>query len=184
MSDELVELIDGVRAGRADALDRLFTRLYDEFKSQAHRLLRVDPRQTCCTTELVNETWLRLNGRAIAAESEAHFFNVAARAMRQVLIDRARHRAAGKRGDGERPLTLCAAADVAADEPFDVLVLDRAMGGLARIDADLAQLAELHVFGGLGIAEIARLRGTSERTVFRDWRAARMALMKLIESGI
>jgi RNA polymerase sigma factor (TIGR02999 family) len=183
-SADIEALLDGVRSGRAEASDRLFAMLYEDFRVQARVLLRVGPRQTMCTTELVNETWLRLNGRALSVESRHHFFNLAARAMRQLLIDRARLRGAEKRGDGGEPLTLGAASDVAADEPFDVLALDRVMVDLASVDPALAQLAELHVFGGLGIAEIAGLRGVSERTVFRDWRTARMFLLRFIaEAG-
>jgi RNA polymerase sigma factor (TIGR02999 family) len=175
------ELIEGVRSGRAEASDRLFVLLYDEFKSRARVLLRAGPRQTICTTELVSETWLRLSGKALPVESRLHFFNLAARAMRQVLIDRARSRQADKRGLAREPLTLGAAAGVSAETPFDVLALDRVMGELAQVDAQLAQLAELHLFGGVEIAEIARMRGVSERTVFRDWRTARMFLVKFID---
>lgn len=179
-SDGIDTLIDGVREGVPGAADRLFAMLYEEFREQAHMLLRIGPRHTLCTTELVNETWLRLSGRALSVESRRHFFNVAACAMRQLLIDRARHRGAEKRGEGEDALTLRAAADVAADEPFDVLALDRVMTELARVDPALAELAQLHVFAGLGTAEIAELRGVSERTVFRDWRTARMFLLRFI----
>lgn len=177
---DIEALLDGVRHGDAAATDRLFGLLYEDFRSQAHRLLRVGPRQTLCTTELVNETWLRLKGRTLAVEDRRHFFNLASRAMRQLLIDRARSRAADKRGEGGEALTLGAASDVVADEPFDVLALDRVMGELAATDAALAELASLHLFGGLGFAEIAELRGVSERTLFRDWRAARMFLLRFI----
>lgn len=177
------ELLDGARQGQADATDRLFALLYDELRGQAHRLLRIGARQTLCTTELVSETWLRLSGRTMPAESRRHYCNLVARAMRQLLIDRARLRQAGKRGDGGEPLTLSAAADVAADEPLDVLALDRVMGALAATDPLLAELAGLHLFGGLGFAEIAQLRGVSERSVFRDWRAARMFLLRYMEAG-
>ncbi len=182
-SNDIGELLDRVRVGDAEASDRLFALLYEDFRSQARMLLRVSPRQTWCTTELVNETWLRLNGHALSVDSRVHFFNLAARAMRQVLIDRARHRAAEKRGDGEEIFTLRAADDVAAEDPFDVLGLDDAMRELARVDPDLAGLAELYLFGGLTTAEIAHLRAVSERTVFRDWRTARMFLTKVIRES-
>ena len=177
---DIEHLLDGVRNGRTEASDRLFALLYDEFRSQAHLLLRVGSRQTLCTTELVSETWLRLNGRALSVESRRHFFNLVSQAMRQLLIDRARLRNAEKRGDGGEPLTLGAASDAVAEEPFDVLALDRVMNELAKTDPQLAELAGLHLFGGLGFAEIAELRGVSERTVFRDWRAARMFLLRYI----
>ncbi|HVH35409.1 MAG TPA: ECF-type sigma factor [Tahibacter sp.] len=176
------ELLAGARQGQTDAADRLFALLYEELRAQAHLVLRIGARQTLCTTELVNETWLRLSGRALPVESRRHYCNLVARAMRQLLIDRARLRQADKRGDGGEPLTLSAAADIAADEPLDVLALDRVMGALTAADPLLAELAGLHLFGGLGFAEIAELRGVSERTVFRDWRAARMFLLRYMDA--
>jgi len=178
--DKINALIDAIQGGDAAASDRLFGLLYEEFRDKAHVLLRVGPKQTLCTTELVNETWLRLHGRVQPVENRAHFCNLAARAMRQVLIDRARHRNAEKRGDGVPSLTLCAADDVQGEDPFDVLALDQVMTALARIDPGLAELAQLHLFGGLSISEIAELRGTAERTTFRQWRTARMYLVKSI----
>lgn len=179
MSDDQIEaLIAALQAGEADAADRLFELLYAQFKSKAHILLRVGPRQTLCTTELVNETWVRLHGRTLPVASRTHFCNLAAQAMRQVLIDRARHRNAEKRGDGAEALTLRAADDVQGDDPFEVLALDQVMTALARVDARLAEMAQLHLFGGFSIIEIAELTGTSERTAFRQWRTARMFLVK------
>jgi len=175
-------LVAAVRAGDPGAADRLFALLYEDFRAQAHLLLRLGPRHTLCTTELVNETWLRLSGRSLPVADRVHFFNTAARAMRQLLIDRARHRHADKR-DGGEALTLRAAVDVAAEDPFDVLALDRVMADLDRVDAGLAELAQLHLFGGLDMADIAELRGVSERTAFRDWRAARMFLLRFINEA-
>lgn len=179
-SSQFSVLIDRIRAGESAASDELFALLYAEFRSKAHRMLHFGPRQTLCTTELVNETWLRLHGRVQPVENRAHFCNLAARAMRQVLIDRSRNRSADKRGEGITPLTLCSADDVQAEQPFDVLALDSVMTELARIDAGLAELAQLHLFAGLSIVEIAELRGIPERTAFRHWRTARMYLVKTI----
>lgn len=179
-AEPITQLLDAMRAGVPDASDRLFARLYEEFKSKAHVLLRVGPRQTLCTTELVNETWMRLHGRIAPVENRAHFCNLAARAMRQVLIDRARYRNAEKRGDGAEVLTLRAADDVHADDPFDVLALDQLLTELARVDPQLADLAQLHLYGGLAMSEIAEIQGISERTAFRQWRTARMYLIKSI----
>jgi RNA polymerase sigma factor (TIGR02999 family) len=180
--DAIAALIQALRQGDASAGEQLFALLYREFHAQAHRLLRRGPRQTWCTTELVNETWLRLRGRQLAVENRAHYVNLAAKAMRQVLIDHARERAADKRGQGQHAFTLGAADEMAADEPVDLLALDRVMRELEAADPALAELAELHLFAGLGMAEIAELRGVSERTVFRDWRTARMFLIRFIEA--
>lgn len=172
-------LIGAIRSGEPGASDRLFALLYEDFRKQARVLLRLGHTHTLCTTELVNETWLRLSGRSLSVADREHFFNIAAQAMRQLLVDRARRRHADKREGGEA-LTLGAAQEIAADEPFDVLALDRVMRELEAVDPRLAELAQLHVFGGAGIDEIARLRGVAERTVFRDWRAARMFLLRFI----
>ncbi|MBK9494625.1 MAG: hypothetical protein IPO08_08785 [Xanthomonadales bacterium] len=181
MSNESIDtLLDDLRGGGADATDRLFAVLYAEFHAKAHLLLRGGSRQTLCTTELVNETWMRLQGKKLQAETRVHFFNIASLAMRQVLIDRARARQADKRGDGLLPLTLGAASEVASDEPFDVLVVDRVMSNLNEVDSKLAEIAQLHLFGGLGFVEIAELLGSSERTIFRQWRTARMYLITMI----
>lgn len=179
-ADPIDKLLDDLRDGVGDAASRLYGLLYEEFRSKAHLMLRAGGRQTLCTTELVNETWLRLQGRQLRAETRVHFFNIAALAMRQVLIDRARARQADKRGDGLLPLTLGAATDVASDEPFDVLAVDRVMSGLESVDPKLAEIAQLHLFAGLSFVEIAELLGCSERTIFRQWRMARMCLVRLI----
>lgn len=179
-SADIPSLIEAARAGDGGAGDRLFALLYDEFRARAHSLLRAGPRQTLCTTELVNETWLRLHGHRLPVESRAHFCNLAARAMRQVLIDRARARQADKRGDGIVPLTLRAADEVPGEDPFEVLLLDQLLTQLQQLDPTLAEIAQLHLYGGLSVAEIAPLLGLAERTAFRRWRTARMFLVKSV----
>lgn len=179
--ETLHPLLQRAADGDPAANDALFGLLYDDFKQRAHAVLRLGDRNTLCTTELVNEAWLRLRGHPISAASRAHYCNIAARAMRQVLVDRARARHAVKRGDGLEPLSLSAASDVAGDDPFDVLALDQVMERLHEVDARLAEVASLYLFAGLSSAEIAELRGVSERTVFRDWRTARMFLMRFME---
>jgi RNA polymerase sigma factor (TIGR02999 family) len=179
-TDPIDQWVGALQAGDPQAPDRLFELLYEQFKSKAHVLLRVGPKQTLCTTELVNETWMRLRGHRLPVESRTHYCNLAAKAMRQVLIDRARHRNAEKRGDGIQALTLRAADDVQGEDPFEILMLDQVMTALAHVDPRLAELAQLHLFGGLSIVEIAELTGTSERTTFRQWRTARMFLIKTI----
>lgn len=182
-ADPVDALLDDLRDGVADAAGRLYALLYDEFHRKAHFLLRTGARQTLCTTELVNETWLRLHGRPMQAATRVHFFNIASLAMRQVLIDRARARQAAKRGDGLLPLTLAAVSETEGEQPFDVLAVDQVMDALGRVDPRLLEIAQLHLFGGLRFTEIAELLGSSERTVFRQWRMARMYLVTLIQDG-
>lgn len=178
-TDPIAELLERIRGGDGGASDRLFALLYDEFHRKAHQLLRIGPRQTLCTTELVNETWLRLRGHGIPVDSREHFAHLAARAMRFVLIDRARQRQALKRGEGEAPLEL-GTLDAGGDDPFEVLALADTLSELARIDLELARIAELHLFGGYSIIEIGELRGIPERTAFRRWRTARMFLVRAL----
>ena len=168
-------------AGDAAASNALFSLLFDEFKSRARAVLRLAPSNTLSTTELVSETWLRLNGRRFSAADRQHYFNIAARAMRQVLIDRARIRQAQKRGHDSPQITLGGIDDVVGDDPLSLLIVDQAMTSLATIDAELAELAALYLFAGMNAAEIAELRGVSERTVFRDWRTARLYLLQALE---
>lgn len=181
--DPVDTLLDDLRDGVADAASRLYALLYQEFHRKAHFLLSAGARQTLCTTELVNETWLRLHGRPMQAATRVHFFNIASLAMRQVLIDRARARQAAKRGEGLPPLTLNAISGVGEDQPFDVLAVDQVMHALERVDPKLMEIAQLHLFGGLRFKEIAELLETSERTVFRQWRSARMYLVMLVQEG-
>jgi RNA polymerase sigma factor (TIGR02999 family) len=184
VADPIDTLLDDLRDGAADAASRLYALLYDEFHRKAHFLLRTGARQTLCTTELVNETWLRLQGKPMQAATRVHFFNIASMAMRQVLIDRARARQTAKRGEGLLPLTLSAISETADDQPFDVLAVDQVMNALERVDPKLLEIAQLHLFGGLRFKEIAELLGASERTVFRQWRSARMYLVMLIQEGV
>ncbi len=174
------DLIAAARGDRA-ARDRAFATVYAELKRLAHAQLGRGRADTLSTTGLVHETYLKLNRAAqLEARDREHFFSLAARAMRQVLVDRARVAAAAKRPDGalRRTLDGDGAIELAAVETAgaDLIDLDRALTALAALDPRLAEVAELHFFAGLEFAEIAALREASERTVFRDWRKARAIL--------
>ena len=167
--------------GSAEARDQLFAAVYEDLRQRAHRLLRQSEGATLSTTALVHETYLKLAGGRLAPQDRAHFHAIAASAMRQVLLNAVRDRAAAKRGGEALCVTLGAAGGLAepdASNAPDLLALDAALTALAREDARLAQVVELHFFGGLGFAEIAELMALSLRTVARDWRAAR-ALLRL-----
>ncbi|HMN34661.1 MAG: ECF-type sigma factor [Chiayiivirga sp.] len=180
-TDQTCELARRCAEGDAAARDRLFAAVYDDLRQRAHRLLRQSEGATLSTTALVHETYLKLAGGRLAPQDRAHFHAIAAAAMRQVLLNAMRDRVAAKRGGGQLCVTLGAAEDVATADPdaaTDLFALDAALTALAREDARLAQVVELHFFAGLGFAEIAELVALSERTVARDWRAAR-ALLRL-----
>jgi RNA polymerase sigma-70 factor, ECF subfamily len=155
-------------------LDRVFSAAYDELRRLAQSVRRNDPGATMSPTTLVNEAWLRLAATpAVAHTSPLHFKRIAARAMRQVLVDIARKRIADKRGGKDAiAITLDDSAAIATVGD-DVLALDGALDALARVSPRQAQMVECRFFGGLDVAETATLLDVSEATVLRDWRAAR-----------
>lgn len=177
---EVTELLSAAESGDPEAIERLFARVYAELKRIAHRQLGSDPGATLNTTGLVHEAYLKLDvGAGINVAGRAHFFALAARAMRQIVIDHARARIAVKRGGSDvRFVDLDQAHGVAEPEtqPEVLLRLDEALGELAATEPRLASLVEMRYFAGLSIAEIADLRGVSERTLNRDWRRARAQL--------
>lgn len=176
---EVTQLLQQVRAGDADARDRLFPLVYEELRQVARRALRRErPDHTMRPTELVHEAFLKLGSAEAPWQDRAHFFGVAARAMRQILVDHARRRMAGKRGGGMIATTL---EDVGAEEtlpPEEILALDAALDRLEKQDPRLRALVEYRFFGGLSDKEIAELLQISERTVNRDWAKARAWLHK------
>lgn len=156
--------------GRAE-LDEVFSAAYEELRRLASIVKRADGSVTLNPTALVNEAWLKLAGSPrFTATSKLHLKRIAARAMRQVLVDAARHRTAFKRG-----ATLITFHE--SLEPIDcetqMLGLDRALDELARIRPRQAAIVESRFFGGLEVAEVAELLEVSEATVTRDWRAAK-----------
>ena len=169
--------------GREDAgiaLDDAFARVYGELKRIAHRHLTGSPAPTLDTTGLVHEAWLKLSRADIGPVNDRHhFFALAARAMRQIVVDHARVRIADKRGGSALQLVeLDEAAGVAstAMTPEDLLRLDEALTALGADEPRIAQLIELRFFAGVPIEEIARMQSVSERTLNRDWRRARAQL--------
>jgi len=157
------------------ALDQLFSATYEELRRLASSVRRGDPSATLSPTALVNEAWLKLaKSPDIAATSRLHFKRIAARAMRQLLVEAARRRNSDKRGGG-------AEITVTFDEAFqgkpsggkELLALNNALDSLARMNPRQAVMVESRFFGGLDIPETAALLNVSEATVLRDWRAAK-----------
>ncbi|NCT67114.1 MAG: sigma-70 family RNA polymerase sigma factor [Rhodanobacteraceae bacterium] len=160
--------------GDEGAYGELFELVYADLHRRARRWTS-GAGATLSTTALVHETFLSLAGARLALNDKAHFFRLAARAMRRVLIDASRRRDARKRGDGQRGLTLETSL-VAPGRDLDLVALDQALERLAASEPRLAQVVELHFYAGLEFAEIAQLMELSERTIARDWRAARALL--------
>jgi len=179
----LIAWSEGDRA----ALDALLPVVYAELRRQARRALRRETAgHTLQPTALVHEAYLRLvDQRPIRWQSRVHFFGVAARCMRQVLVDAARTRRAAKRGRGAHPVTLDDAEGVAAapsagveDAGVEVLALDEALARLAALDPGQARLVELRYFGGLTLDDTAATLGVSAATVSREWTVARRWLRR------
>jgi len=176
---EITQLLAGVRGGDRAAMDRLFALVYDDLRERAHRRRwgRAGAAETLGTTALVHETYLKLvEPSGIELRDRAHFFNVAARAMRQILVDGARRRLAQKRGGGA-PVELLDEGRVGLDARVEeVLALDDALSHLKGLDERLSRLVELRFFAGLSVEETAEAMELSPRTVKRDWRRARAFL--------
>jgi RNA polymerase sigma factor (TIGR02999 family) len=161
------------------ASTQLFARVYDELHRLARRERRGQGRDlTLNTTALVHETYLKLRDYVDADANAAQFFALAARAMRQVLVDYARRRDARKRGGDFTWTDLSDDLPKAERALSDVIALDAALDALHALDPDLAALVECHVFAGLPMDQVASLRGVSPRTAFRDWRKARAFLLE------
>jgi len=156
-------------------LDAAFSATYEELRRLASSVRRRDPRATLTPTALVNEAWLKLSrDPALARTSPLHFKRIAARAMRQVLVEAARRRHARKRGGpGAAFVTLDESALGSPGWADDLLALDAALEALARLNPRQALMVESRFFGGLDVAETAAALGVSEATILRDWRAAR-----------
>lgn len=163
------------RAGDGGALESLIPLVYDELRSLAeHYLRRERPNHTLQSTALVHEAYVRLTaGDPPTLQNRSHFFGVAARLMRQVLVDHARAQQAEKRGGSVCTLALDEALHVAERDNVGVLLLDDALKELARLDERQSRIVELRFFTGLSIEETSELMGISPATVSREWTSAR-----------
>jgi len=161
-------------------LDELFSVIYEELRHLAARVRHGDPGMTLSPTALVNEAWIKLSGTPeVARTSRLHFKRIAARAMRQVLVEAARRRKAQKRGGPDAVfVTFDETAEGTAGWAEDLLGLDAALEALRRLHPRQSAMVESRFFGGFEVAEIAEMIGVSEATVLRDWRAAKAWLSR------
>jgi RNA polymerase sigma factor (TIGR02999 family) len=180
----VTELLRRWRHGDQSALERLTPLVYDQLRARAERLLARERPQTLEPTALVHEAYLRLLGSEVRVDwaDRAHFLAVAARVMRQILIDAARARGRGKRGGDALRVTLSGDLEGAPGPNLDLLGLDRALGALAAQSERKARLVELHFFGGLSYPELAEALSVSEATVHRELRFAKAWLRKELDS--
>jgi len=173
----ITDLLHAHAAGDAGALEQLLPRVYGELRRIARvRLRRERSAHTLAATDLVHEAYLKLLPvERVDWRSRAHFFAIASRAMRNVLVDHAVRRGAAKRGSGATLLAIeDAGADAGREQPLeDLIALSEALGRLEQLDARQAQVVECRFFGGLSLEETAEALHTSAATVSRDWTFAR-----------
>ena len=172
-------------AGEGQAEERALELIYSQLRQIARRMMRSErPDHTLQPTALVNEAWLKLaTGQERNYEDREHFFCVAARAMRQILLDHARSRLRHRRRPDADALARLQADAVVQDPVLDVLALDQALNRLAERDGRLAKIFELRSFGDLSVEETANVLGLSPTTVKREWRMAKALLLQDLEGS-
>ncbi len=174
-SHEVTQLLIDWGKGDAAALDRLLPLVHAELRKMARRYMaRQNPGHTLQTTALINEAYLKLVGQQEKHfQNRAHFFGVAAQAMRSILVDYARAKQYEKRGGGAPKVPLDEALTVSAERAAEIVALDDALQELARIDLRKCRVVELRYFGGLSVEETAEALNVSAVTVMRDWSMAK-----------
>lgn len=184
MAGDYSAVVVASRQGDADALSRAFEAAYDELRRVARRQLRrLRPGQTLTTTSLVHEAFVKLVRSPIDTVDRAHFFALAARAMRQILVDYARQRRSLKRGGDHAPLALEDGAAAIESTAEEMLAIDRALTRLESLDERLVRVVECRFFGGMTEEEAADALGITARTVRRDWQKARAFLYRELQGG-
>ncbi len=174
-SHEVTQLLIDWSKGDPAALDRLMPLVYDELRRIAKRYMaRQSPGHTLQTTALINEAFIKLVGKGEKQwRNRAHFFGVAAQAMRHILVDYARSQQYAKRGGRARELTLDEALTVTEERAAELVALDDALNELARVDPRKSNVVELRYFGGLSVEETAEVLKVSPVTIMRDWSMAK-----------
>ncbi len=182
---EITQLLLSWSAGDRGALDRLMPLVYDELHRLAKSYMhRERSGQMLQTTALIHEVYLRLiDASQVRWQDRAHFFGVAARAMRQILVAAAREHGRQKRGGGARRISLDEALLIGPEPNDDLVALNEALQALAEFDARKSQVVELRFFGGLNVEETAEALQVSVETVHRDWRLARSWMLHKLSRG-
>jgi RNA polymerase sigma factor (TIGR02999 family) len=184
-SEQLTDLLSAAGSGDADAAAEAYRIVYAELKRWAAQSLRRAPGATLSATALVHEVYVRFSDRASKPlRDRGHFFALAARAMRQIVIEHARRRGAIKRGGGHVATDLESAIHLHDEDFTRAIAIDTALRALEERDVDLARLFELHFFAGLTFLEIAAATGRHERTVRRDWEFARAFLRSELDGTV
>jgi len=182
----VTQLLRAWGGGDERALEQLLPLVEAELRRLARGYMARERRgHTLQTTALVNEAFVRLvDARQLGWQDRAHFLGISARLMRRVLVDHARARGYHKRGGGARKTSLHEAMAVSPALDLDVLALDRALQGLAKVDERKSRVVELRFFGGLSVEETAEVLHVSNDTVKRDWRLAKLWLLRELEGTV
>lgn len=182
---EVTQLLRAWSSGDQQALDKLTPLVYEELHRRARYYVALEnPGHIIQTTALINEVYLRLvDFRGITWQDRAHFLAVCARMMRRILTDFARSRHYQKRGGAAQQVTFDEQLVVASEPSADLIALDDALTGLASVDQRKCQVVELRFFGGLSVQETAEVLKVSEETVKRDWRLAKLWLLREMSGG-
>jgi RNA polymerase sigma factor (TIGR02999 family) len=180
--EEVTQLLLAWSDGDRSALEKLIPLVYDELRRLARRyMIRERAGHTLQTTALVNEAYLRMvDLKQVRWQNRAHFFAVSAQLMRHILVDFARSRGYKKRGGGTRRIPIDEALGVSAELPEDLIALDDALNSLAEFDSRKSKVVELRFFGGLSVDETAHVLNVSADTVMRDWKMAKVWLLREI----
>jgi RNA polymerase sigma factor (TIGR02999 family) len=183
---EITALLEAWGDGDKSALDRLMPLVYDELRRLAHRYMSHErPGHTLQTTALVNEAYMRLvNWKDVRWENRAHFFAASAQMMRRILVDFARNRQYLKRGAGAIQVSLGEAVAFTECPSADLVALDEALTQLTEMDPRKGQVVEMRFFGGLSVKEVAEVLKVSDETVMRDWRLAKVWLLRELVGDI
>ncbi|MDQ3010130.1 MAG: sigma-70 family RNA polymerase sigma factor [Acidobacteriota bacterium] len=185
-SQPISRLLHRWSQGDRVALDELLPLVYDELRRVAHRYMAQQaPGHALQTTALIHEAYLRLAGQEEKQwENRAHFFGVAAQAMRHILVDYARAQLRDKRGGGAQQVSLDEALTLGPERGAELVALDDALVELAKLDERQSRIVELRFFGGLTEAEIAEVLQISVRTVSGDWSLARAWLLRELDKSV
>jgi len=180
MTNEVTQILQNLKEGKGEASEKLLPLVYDELRRLASRYMRRErPDHTLQATALVHEAYLRLIDQTQADwKDRAHFFGIAARLMRQILVDHAREHNAQKRGGDVTKLSIDEAISFANKNDFDLVMLDDALKTLASFDPQQSRIVELRFFAGLTIEETAEVIGISSSTVKREWGLAKAWLRR------
>jgi RNA polymerase sigma factor (TIGR02999 family) len=181
---QISQLLTRYSNGDQAALDQLMPLVYEQLHKMAKRYMRAQPiGHTLQTTALIHEAYLKLVGHEKRWQNRAHFFGVAAQAMRHILVDYARARHAAKREGEAREVSFDEAAVVTAERAAEVVALDDALDGLAELAPRQSRVVELRYFGGLSVEETADVLKISAETVKRDFRMAKVWLLRELQRG-